>query len=288
MTRKKLKRDIYQEVTDTIIAALEAGTAPWQKSWAACGTAFPTRVTGEQYRGINVMILAMQGRSAPTWMTYKQAAELGGNVRKGEKAATITFFKPLKVEKDGVEETIPLLRAYNVFNVEQIDGLPEKFYPVAAEPRHTGDRDREVDLYIRDTRADIRHGGGRAFYVPSEDYIQLPNFDQFEDAEAYYGTALHELAHWTGAEKRLDRNIKNANGTKDYAREELVAEMSAAFLTAKLGVENSPRDDHAQYLSHWLGVMKEDKKAIFKAATAAQKVVDYLDAQQTHQQEQAA
>ncbi|MDB4725907.1 zincin-like metallopeptidase domain-containing protein [bacterium] len=275
----KAKRDVYQEVTNTIIAQLEAGTAPWQKSWSGNGGGFPQRVTGQDYRGINVLLLAMQGRSHPTWMTYKQAEALGGQVRKGEKSTAIVFFKPLKIERDnGDVDTIPLIRSYNVFNVEQIDGLPAKFDLEPVDPQNTEDRIEAADAYIKATDADISHGGDRAHYRPSTDSIQLPEFDAFDDAVSYYGTAAHELVHWTGDEKRCDRDLKNTNGTKDYAREELVAELGAAFIMGKLGLENTPRDDHAQYLASWLKVLKEDNRAIFKASTAAQKAVDFLNA----------
>ncbi len=276
----RAKIDIYQTVTDQIISSLEAGTAPWQKSWATSGLGgMPRRVTGQAYRGINVLILWCQGRSAPTWMTYKQAQELGGNVRKGEKGTGITFFKPLRVTDKVTEEekTIPLLKCYTVFNVEQIDGLPARFYPTPAEKLNGDSRTAEVETYIAGTEAVINHGGDRAFYRPSTDQIHLPEFDQFEDAEAYYGTALHELVHWTSAKSRIDRDLGKKFGDTGYAREELVAEIGAAFLTATLGIENTPREDHAAYVKVWLDVLKGDKKAVFAAAAAAQVAADYLD-----------
>jgi antirestriction protein ArdC len=274
----KQKRDIHQEVTDAIIAKIENGTGTWKKSWATGLGGVALRANGKPYKGINQLILMFAGYSNPNWMTYKQASELGGQVRKGEKSTTVVFFKPLKVEdkKTGEEKTVPLLRAYNVFNAEQVDELPARFYPTT-DAKHSEPKIAEAEAYLAATGAEIRHGGDRAFFSPQQDFIQLPNFDQFDDASSYYGTAMHELVHWTGHESRLDRNLKTAHGTKDYAREELVAELGAAFLTTGLNIETEVRDDHAEYLAWWLAILKEDKKAIFKAATAAQKAVSFLD-----------
>jgi antirestriction protein ArdC len=288
MTRKQ-KIDIHQAVTDSIIAKLEAGPDVWKKTWSTMASGgLPTRFTGQHYQGINLLVLAMQGRPNPNWMTYKQAKEVGGQVRGGEKGTMVVFFKPLKVEKDGKEETIPLLRQFTVFNADQIDGLPAKFYPAPQDAVHAEPRIEDAEAYLSATKANIRHGGDRAFFSPQQDFIQLPEFDQFDDAVAYYGAAMHELVHWSGGEKRLDRDLKNQNGTKDYAKEELVAEIGAAFLTATLGIETEVRDDHAQYLAHWLTILRDDKKAIFKAAAMAQKAADHLDGYQPTEQEQAA
>jgi antirestriction protein ArdC len=286
----KAKRDIYQEVTNSIIASIEAGVVPWQKNWAVSGGGIPLRSCGTPYRGINVLLLGLQGRSCPHWFTYKQASALGGQVKGGEKGTLVTFFKPFKVE-DRVtkeEKTIPLIRHYNVFNAEQIDGLPEKFYPKAVPVVDRNDRNAVADDYIAATGAVITHGGNRAYYAPGPDSIQLPNFDAFDDGAGYYGTALHELTHWTGHKSRCDRNFANSNGTKDYAKEELVAELGAAYLCAALGVENSPRADHASYIANWLGRLNDDKKFIFAAATKAQAAVDHLDGYSAVEIEEAA
>jgi len=271
------KRDVYQEITDEIIKKLEEGVQPWKKNWATSGyEGLPKRITGDYYRGINVVLLSMQCRNADTWMTYKQAAELGGQVRKDEKSTPVTFFKPLKIEKAGVTETIPLIRGYNVFNVEQIDDLPDKYYPKPSEPRNFNERNEKVENFLKDTRANVLHGGGRAYFAPGPDHIQMPEYSSFDDAESYYAVHLHELIHWTGHKTRLDREIGNKFGEKLYAREELVAEIGAAFMCGILGVNDTPRDDHASYLASWLKVLRDDKKAIFKASSAAQKASDYL------------
>ncbi len=277
------KIDAYQKVTDQIIASLEAGAAPWQRPWSVSGFGgLPVRFNGQRYNGINVLLLWLQGRSAPTWMTYNQAKKLGGQVKKGEKGSMVVFFKQLRITETndaGEEEAkqIPLLRFYSVFNVEQIEGLPARFYPEATESQNGDARLDDIEAYVTNTQAVIQHGGDRAYYRPSTDEIQLPEFDQFEDAVSYYGTTLHELAHWTGAKKRLDRLFGAAKGDPDYAKEELVAEITASFLSATLGIEIEPREDHASYLASWLEVLKGDKKAIFRAAAAAQKAADYLD-----------
>jgi len=272
-----MKIDVYQQVTDKIVAALEAGVRPWKKSWIGDHAA-PLRHNGAPYKGINVLLLGLTGFGNPYWMTYNQAVEYTGQVRKGEKATHIVFFKPLSVtdKATGDDKTIPMIRSYAVFNAEQIDGLPERFYPVAGAPRNDDERNAAADAFIAATGAAIRHGGDKAFYSPSEDFIRLPDADAFDSIADYYATACHELVHWTGHTSRLDRKIANSYGGVDYAREELVAELGAAFVCSLLGLQSEPREDHASYLASWLEVLREDKKAIFKAASAAQKAADFL------------
>jgi len=281
----KKKIDIEKIVTDQLIAQLEAGTGQWKKSWASLGGDLPTRFTGQHYKGINLFILALTGRGNANWLTYKQAKSVGGQVRAGEKGTTVVFFKPFETKDrtTGEDITIPLLRCYSVFNAEQIDGLPEKYFPVIdADAANTEARCAEADAYIKATGAVVKHGGDKAFYIPSEDRIQLPDYEQFDDAVAYYGTALHELGHWTkGGKNRCERKLS-------YGEEELVAEIYASITCAKLGIESEVREDHAQYLAAWLKIIKADKKAIFRAARDAQKAVDYTDGLQPQEQEQAA
>ena len=274
---KKSRRDIEQEVTDKVIAQLEKGVAPWRKSWAT-GEGLALRENGQPYRGYNQFILSMSGYASPFWFTYKKASELGGQVRKGEKGTSIHFFKPLAItDKDtGEDKKIPLMKFYSVFNAEQIDGLPEKFFPKPVE-RTEVERDAGAEEYIKNIPAVIRHGGGSAFYSPSTDFIQVPDASAFDSMGDYYSTVLHELAHWTGHKTRLDRDLRNSFGTKDYAREELCAEASSAIICAHLGLEAEPREDHASYIKEWLDVLKDDKTALRKAFAKAQKVVDFLD-----------
>lgn len=291
----KTKIDVYQKVTDQIIAQIEKGVRPWQKSWSTApgSGGMPLRHNGEAYRGINVILLWCAGYNNPYWMTFKQAQEYGASVRKGEKATKIVFYKTLEVQdRDNPEETakIPMLKEYAVFNAQQIDGLPDRFdIQSKIEDVNPDAAIQYCDDFLKNTNAKISHErGDRAYYRPSTDQIVLPEFEQFNDAVAYYGTALHELVHWTGHEKRCNRDLKNSFGSRDYAREELVAEMGAAFLCAALGIEAEPREDHAAYLKSWLGVLKEDKRAIFRAATMAQAACDHVWGLQPVEQEQAA
>ena len=270
------RTDTYQIVTNKIIAALEAGTRPWQKSWTAIG-GLPLRANGQPYQGINVWLLGLSGHAGRYWFTYKQAQEVGAQVRGGEKGTQIVFFKPLKIEdrETKIEKTIPLIRLYTVFNQNQIDGLPEKYNAEIKDPNPDA-RDAEAQRFFDTVGFDTRHGGGRAFYVPSMDYVQMPAFEDFHSAEAYYATLAHEYVHMTGHESRLDRNLKTGFGTKNYAKEELVAEMGAAFICGSLGISAEPREDHASYLASWLKILKDDNKAIVQAAAAAQKAADFI------------
>ena len=301
---KRTKRDIEAEITAKVIAQLEAGVAPWRKSWASIDGGLALRENGVPYRGFNQFLLSLSGYSKPHWFTYNKAAELsdqrkdedgkwirgeGRGVRPDEKGTHVHFFKKINIKDKatGEDKQIPLIKFYCVFNADQIDGLPEKFLPVAEE-RTALERDQAAEEYIYECKADIKWGGGRACYIPSADQIHLPAIDDFEDYPAYVGTAIHELAHWTGAEHRIDRNLTTSHGTKDYAREELVAEASAALICGHLGIEVEPREDHASYLKSWLEVLKDDKTALRKAFNKAQKVVDFLGDLQPAEQEKAA
>ena len=282
-----MKRDTYETVTAAIVAALEAGTKPWQRRWAANkpGMAMPRRSTGEFYRGINVLLLwgaaEERGFAADTWMTFKQAIDLGGAVRKGETATKIVFFKKLTVtdraDPSGEsEKQIPMLREYAVFNVEQIDGLPAKYAPQALPVVPSKARDELAEAALRSSGADIRESGDKAFYMPSQDYVNMPTFDRFFTAGGYLATLAHELCHWTGHKTRLDRAQLNQFGSKDYAFEELVAEIGAAFVGARLGIVGEHIHNHAAYVASWLKALKNDKRAIFKAATLAQAAADMV------------
>ena len=284
------RADIYQRVTNRIIADLEQGIRPWVKPWHVQHTAGrisrPLRHNGTPYRGVNVLLLwgeAVEfGYVAPLWMTYKQAQIIGGQVRKGEHGALVVFadkFRKTETDEQGDEVTrdIPFMKRYTVFNVEQIDGLPEHYYARPAKTLPLAERIGNVDRFIKDTGADIRHGGNSAFYAISQDRIQLPPFEAFRDKESYYATALHELTHWTRHPSRLARDFgRKSYGDEGYAREELVAELGAAFLCADLVIAPEVRDDHANYLANWLKVLKDDKRAIFQAAAHAQRAADYL------------
>lgn len=294
-----LKKDVYTRVTDRIIADLEKGVRSWLKPWNAQHPAGsitrPLRHNGVPYRGMNVLLLwgeaQEKGFSAPIWMTYKQATELGGQVRKGQHGSLVVYANSItrtetnaKGEEDGESRTlstsereIPFMKGYTVFNIEQIDGLPAHYYapPVNALP--LSERMENADRFIAATGAVIKHGGNSAFYAPGPDLVQLPPFGSFRDKESFYATALHELSHWTSHKSRLDRSFNAKRfGDNGYAREELVAELGAAFLCADLGITPEIREDHAAYLGHWLDVLREDKRAIFSAAAHAQRAADFL------------
>jgi antirestriction protein ArdC len=274
-----MSKAIYDAVTATIIEQLEKGAAPWVKPWTAGVDQGADRnmVTGKPYQGINRLILGMSGfnRSAPVWATYKQWQDLGGNVKKGEKGTAIVFFTPHAkgVDKEsGEEKTYMLLKQSFVFNVDQVDGIEIK--PKTVELKEV-ERDANCEAFIKRTGANISHGGDSAFYTTLHDAIKLPFPETFVSMGNYYATAFHELVHWTGNKTRLERKFGERFGNPEYAFEELVAEMGAAFLCQDYSVQGELR--HAGYIGHWLKACKEDNKAIFKAAALAQKAADYLN-----------
>ncbi len=285
-----MKTDIYAKITDQIIAELEKGVRPWHKPWAAGHVAGPVsrplRSNGKPYSGINVIMLwatAMErGYSAPIWMTFKQAQELGAHVRKGEKGALVVYastFSKTEANESGeqVERDIPFLKGYSVFNVEQIDGLPAHYTATHAPRLNEDERIERAEAFFAATGANIVHGGTKACYIPRTDNVHMPCFDYFRDAGAYYATLAHELTHWTRHETRLVRDFGQKRfGDNAYAMEELVAELGAAFLCADLELEPQIRDDHAPYIAGWLEALKGDKRAIFTAASYAQKAADFL------------
>lgn len=296
------RKDVYTRVTDRIIADLEKGVRSWLKPWSAAHPAGsvtrPLRHNGTPYRGVNVVLLwgeAMEkGYSAPLWMTYKQAQELGGQVRKGEKGSLVVFANSITRTEtnergEDTEREIPFMKGYTVFCVEQIDGLPAHYYPLPVNPLPLSERIEKADRFLAGTGAQIRYGGDSAYYAPGPDVIQLPPFERFRDRESFYSTALHESCHWSGAKSRLDRSFNAKRfGDSGYAREELVAELGAAFLCADLGITPEIREDHAAYLGHWLDVLREDKRAIFSAAAHAQRAADFLHGLQKPQTEATA
>jgi len=288
-TLPTVRRDLYQHVTNRILEDLEHGVRPWLKPWSASsvgGSILPRRHNGIQYQGINVLLLwseAMaRGYTATAWMTYRQALELGAHVRKGETGTLVVFADRITRTEDGdngesVERSIPYLKSYIVFNVEQIDGLPPQYVPQAPAPASVEIRHAQAESFIAATRATLRFGGDRAYYAPAFDVIQLPPLPAFRDMESYYGTALHELTHWTGHPSRCARELNGHRfGSEAYAFEELIAELGSAFLCAELGITPEVRDDHVAYLAGWLTVLKQDKRAIFAAASQAQRAADYL------------
>jgi len=264
----------FDDVTRQIKTQLESGTRPWIKPWNGGGMPLPQRCNGEHYQGINIILLWMMGRTAPTWMTYNQAKQLGGQVRRGEKGTGICYTAPVTTKED---ETYRVYKWYTVFNADQIDGLPQHFYPQPVQEFVNTDKlIKPAEKLISTTGADIRHGEAKAYYVPAHDYINMPEFKEFRSALDYYSTMFHELVHWTGHKTRMDR--KFSRNKTDYAIEELVAEMGSAFLMAHLGLEATVREDHASYLSHWLKALDNDSKFIFSAASAASQAVTHITA----------
>jgi len=273
------KVDLYQTVTDRVIEAMESGAMPWQKGWENCGSAgmIPLRHNGEMYRGINVLLLWIaaesRGFESAYWMTYKQAQSYGANVRKGEKGTPVVYYNVFakECEKTGKEKKIPFLKNFTVFNADQIDVLPESFTQ-KPNPVDNGTRSIQAfESFFTATGAKIVTKGNRACYIPSIDEINMPKIEQFVSAESYYGTLAHELIHWTGHGSRLDRALSMEK--ESYAFEELIAEMGALYISSYIGV-TPDFENSAAYLQSWIRALRNDKKFIFKAATAAQKATD--------------
>jgi len=277
-------RDYRAEVTADIIKMLEEGTAPWQKPWEAgeLGRSPYNPTTNKSYRGGNVlglMIAGMRkGYTDPRWCTYKQADDNGWQVRKGEKATAIEFWEIGRGKEDDGESAADKPRArmihrvYSVFNAQQIDRIP----PLVAEPRKPFEAIQAGARMLSNSGADIRHGGAKAYYSPGTDHVQMPPRECFDDEPHYYSTALHELAHWTGAKHRLNRQTDNQSfGSPEYAKEEIRADLSSLFLSAELGIPYDPKDQ-ASYIQSWIKVLKNDKNEVFRAAADASKACDYL------------
>lgn len=288
---KPEKFDVHAKLTQTIIDSIEAGTPAWFRPWRASHAegriTRPLRATGEPYRGINTILLwctaLTSGYENPYWLTYRKATELGGQVRKGERGTMVVYADRIKKTEtnargEEIDASIPFLKAYTVFNADQVDGLAGRFNAAAAQPvLPTVERIAHAEAFFRHTGAEIRTGGDRAYYSKHSDHVQLPPIEVFVDPQAYYATGLHELAHWTRHPSRLDRDFGQKKfGDPAYAGEEIVAELTSVFLAADLGIEIEPRADHASYIDHWLSAMKEDKRFITTAAGHAQRAVDYL------------
>ena len=287
-------KDCYSRITGKIIADLEQGVRPWLKPWsvehAAGRITRPLRHNGVPYQGINVVMLwsaaTEKGYACPLWLTFKQALELGGNVRKGETGELVVYANRItrtETDDQGDEQLreIPFMKGYTVFNAEQCDGLPAHFSAPAETPALSpAERIEQADRFFAATGADIRHGGTRAYYAEQADYVQMPPFETFRDAESHAATLAHELTHWTKHKTRLARDFGRVRfGDEGYAREELVAELGAAFLSADLAITPEVRDDHAAYIGHWLEALKNDTRLIFSAAAHAQRAVDFLHCQ---------
>jgi antirestriction protein ArdC len=282
------RNSLYQDITDKIVAELEQGRVPWVQPWA--GVSAPlglprNAATGRAYSGINILILwcavAERGFTGQKWVTFRQALNLGAHVRKGEKGTTVVYadrFVPYRERTRAAEagdepEAIPFLKRFTVFNGDQCEDLPADIAPPPA-PLAENLILPQADALIRATGADIRIRGNRAFYGPSADYIQVPPPSAFFEPINWHRTVFHELGHWSGAAHRLARDLSGGFGSPSGAREELSAEMTSAFVCAALSIVPTMR--HADYLASWLEVLREDNRAIIRAASAASKAADYL------------
>lgn len=283
------RANLYDEVTARIVTELEVGRIPWVQPWGRAGGAAPglprNALTARPYSGVNVLILwgavIEHGWPSQSWLTFRQALDAGGCVTKGERGMTVVYadrFTP-EAEKERAQregddaKAVPFLKRFTVFNVAQCEGLRAG---LATDPAPLPEREivPVAEEVIAASGVDFRIGGDRAFYVPSQDFVQVPPQPAFFEQVNYYRTCLHELTHATGHAKRLARDLTNGFGSKDYAREELVAEMGSAFLCAALGIVPTVR--HADYIASWLEVLREDNRAIFRAASAATKAADWL------------
>jgi len=287
---KKQRRDIYQEITDRILKLLDRGTVPWHNPIRrGNGDGWPKNLDSKKhYRGINVFLLAMtaweKGFESDYWTTFRQATNLGGKIRKGEKASLVTFWKlyDTKDKKTGEDLTLPVLRHYNVFNAEQCEGIEAPDAPEENPelPSFTPIEQAEAIIRNYQDAPVISHGGSRACYRPSLDAILIPEPSRFENVESYFGTLFHEAAHSTGISKRLDRGLDDESpapfGSPDYSKEELIAEMGAAFLNAAAGISPSTIEQSAAYIDNWRKMLKGDKRLVVTAAGAAQKAADWI------------
>ena len=288
-----MKLDIAASITATILAKLEAGTKPWVQPWRGAPVSRPLRHCGSAYRGINTLMLWMAaqagGYASPYWMTYRQAELLNGQVRKGEKASHAVLYKtiPARDVRDGDgsidndnddTRTRRLLRGFAVFNADQIDGLPARYYPMAEDsaPMPEGVHRPQLEAFFERVPAQVRHNGTQAYYNLTRDEIVLPPLSCFSSYDAYFATRAHETAHWSGHKSRLDRQFGKRFGDQAYAFEELVADMTSAILGALLGLPEAQLDNHASYLANWVKVLKNDKNAILTAASQADIAVDYI------------
>ncbi|WP_300974467.1 zincin-like metallopeptidase domain-containing protein [Sphingomonas sp. LHG3406-1] len=280
--------DLFERITGRIIAAMEAGVGEYIMPWHRWGeaTGMPINaISSRPYRGINTLLLwaaaELDGHSSGRWATYRQWTAAGAQVRKGEKATAIVFWKTATNEADedngnaeeGASRPKFIGRVYQVFNADQVDG--DK-HANAVASQSVAERIAAAEGFFAACAAKVEHGGDQAFYMPVQDRIQMPRFEQFRDPESYYSVLGHEHVHWTGADHRLARDLRNRFGTDAYAIEELIAELGSAFLAGHLGLAVEPRPDHAAYLANWLRVLRNDSRAVVTAAAKAQQAVDFL------------
>jgi antirestriction protein ArdC len=276
---------VEEIITARIIEKLEAGTVPWHRPWS--GSDMPKNlITKKEYRGVNVFILSAMGYGSPYWVSFKQAKELGGAVRKDEHGCPVVFWKWIETEEllaDGtkVKGSHPMLRYYTVFNVQQIDGIDEKKIPALAEKYNEREKIESCENVVANMpkRPEIIFDYAQAFFRPATDTVNMPKIETFDSSEEYYSTLFHELTHSTGHETRLNRrgsDVPRHFGDKEYSKEELIAEMGAAFLCGHCQIENKTIDNSASYIANWLKKFRDDAKMVIMAGGAAQKAVDFI------------
>lgn len=275
-----MKTDVYQIITDRIIQLLQSGTVPWHKPWKGANEWPRNLISRKEYRGINTFLLHAAGYASPYWLSFKQIQSRGGRVRKGERSFPVVFWKLFKEEGNETAKPIPFLRYYNVWNVEQCDGLT---FPVNASASSQGEFEplAQCERVVSDMpkRPAINHSSSRAGYCPLRDEVTMPKSEAFESSESYYCTLFHELAHATGHSCRLSRKGVTDPirfGSDPYSKEELVAEMAAAFLCGHCAIENKTIEQSAGYIDHWLASLKDDRKLVVQAAAQAQKACDFI------------
>jgi antirestriction protein ArdC len=294
---KVMKPTIYETITNQIVAAIEEGASLYKMPWHRERfdiTSPRNAANGRSYRGLNIITLWMIAEakqfSSGTWGTYQQWQEKGAQVRKGEKSASVFFWKNLREGQDeggndeGDNRARFVARAYSVFNADQVEGYEAPAVPVLSE----AERMAEAEAFFAAIPAKITHDGNVPCFIPSTDSVEMVPFSQFKSAKGYYSVLAHELTHWTGAKVRLDRDLSGRFGSEKYAMEELVAELGAAFIAGQLGLPSVPRTDHAPYIASWLKVLKNDSRAIFTAASKAQAAADYLAGFQQKTEDMAA
>lgn len=275
------KQSVYERITDRIIEKLESGVVPWKATWKGAGLPL-NGVSKNLYRGINTLLLYSEGYASPYWVTFKQAKELGGSVKEGEKGTQVVFWKWLEVkdEESKEEKKIPLLRHYTVFNALQCDGLK------LSAPELNGDEPQGIEgceavvreFLKREKGLTLEHKKSHPFYLPLQDLVNVPQISKFNSAEDYYLTLFHELCHSTGHAGRLDRDLKKPRGfaSKEYSKEELIAELGACFLAGYAGIEGEVLDDSASYINGWIKALKGDSKLLVHAGAQAQRAVDFI------------
>ena len=287
MTKKKTKIDVYQMLTDKIISKLEQGEIPWKKPWKSVQFGYPKNMISKKiYKGANFFNTLLEDRETPLWVTFKQAQQLGGKVKKGENGTSIVYFQFLdKIDDDGKSYVIPLVKRSTVFNLEQCEGIENPFQEkIDSLNRPSAFNNIEsceelVKSFMDKVPTIENHHDGRAYYMPSADIISMPKKIRFHSEQGYYATLFHEMAHSTGHQDRLARPgiiDRVEKGSQKYAKEELVAELTSAFLCSKAGIENDVIDNNAAYIQNWLGALKNDKMLVYDAMKEAFKAIEYL------------